>query len=198
MKRALMILVAASLLAAVASAQSKTASATTDKPKAAGDGATYIIGPTDVMSITVWKEPALSATLPVRPDGMISMPLLNDVQAAGFTPMKLAETIALKLKQFIQDPQVSIVMTEVNSQRVYLLGEVAKPGPVTLSSGLTVLQVISSAGGLSPFANSKKIYVLRNEAGGVQRKIAFNYKQAVKGDINQNLFLQAGDTIVVP
>jgi polysaccharide export outer membrane protein len=102
------------------------------------------------------------------------------------------------LKQFIQDPQVSIVMTEVNSQRVYLLGEVAKPGPVTLSSGLTVLQVISSAGGLSPFANSKKIYVLRNEAGGVQRKIAFNYKQAVKGDINQNLFLQAGDTIVVP
>ncbi len=197
MKRVLMIPVAAILLVAAATAQSKTGGAATEKPKAAADAATYVIGPTDVLSITVWKEPSLSSTLPVRPDGMISMPLLNDVQAAGFTPMKLADSIASKLKKFIQDPQVSIVMTEVNSQRVYLLGEVAKPGPVPLISGLTVLQVISSVGGLSQFANSKKIYVLRNE-DGVQRKIAFNYKQALKGEINQNISLQAGDTIVVP
>lgn len=197
MKRVLMMAVAAILLVAAATAQFNTAGATTEKPKAAADAATYVIGPADVLSITVWKEPSLSSTLPVRPDGMISMPLLNDVQAAGFTPMKLAESITSKLKKFIQDPQVSIVMTEVNSKRVYLLGEVGKPGPVPLISGMTVLQVISSAGGLSQFANSKKIYVLRNE-NGVQRKIAFNYKQALKGEINQNISLQAGDTVVVP
>ncbi len=195
MKQVLMIPVAAILLVVSATAQYKTAAI--EKPKVAADAATYLIGPTDVLSITVWKEPSLSATLPVRPDGMISMPLLNDVQAAGLTPMKLAETITTKLKKFIQDPQVSIVMTEVNSQRVYLLGEVGKPGPVPLISGLTVLQAISSAGGLSQFANSKKIYVLRNEAGA-QRKIAFNYKQALKGESTPNVSLQAGDTIVVP
>lgn len=199
MKRALMIPVAALLLlASVLAQQTKDGITTAEKPKAVADATTYVICPNDVLSITVWKEPSLSsATLPVRPDGMISMPLLNDVHAAGFTPMKLADTIQTKLKEFIRNPQVSIVMTEVNSQRVYLLGEVAKPGPVPLISGLTVLQAISTAGGLSQFANSKKIYVLRNEAGE-QRKIAFNYKQALKGESNQNVSLRAGDTIVVP
>ena len=199
MKRVLMIPVMALLLLASVSAQQKKDEVTAaEKSKAVADVATYIIRPTDILSITVWKEPSLSsATVPVRPDGMISMPLLNDVQAAGLTPMKLAETIAAELKKFIHDPQVSIVMTEVNSQRVYLLGEVAKPGPVPLIADLTVLQAISSAGGLSQFANSKKIYVLRNEAGK-QHKIAFNYKQALKGESNQNISLQAGDTIVVP
>jgi polysaccharide export outer membrane protein len=128
---------------------------------------------------------------------MISMPLLNDVQAAGSTPMKLAETITEKLTTFIRDPQVSIVMTEVNSQRVYLLGEVAKPGPIPLLPDLTVLQAISTAGGLSQFADAKKIYVLRTEAGA-QRKIAFNYKKALKGESSQNISLRASDTIVVP
>jgi len=199
MKRVLMIPVMALLLLASVSAQQKKDGVTVaEKSKVVADVATYIIRPTDILSITVWKEPSLSsATVPVRPDGMISMPLLNDVQAAGLTPMKLAETIAAELKKFIHDPQVSIVMTEVNSQRVYLLGEVAKPGPVPLIADLTVLQAISSAGGLSQFANSKKIYVLRNEAGK-QHKIAFNYKQALKGESNQNISLQAGDTIVVP
>jgi polysaccharide export outer membrane protein len=195
MKR-VMILAAVILLVGAATAQYKTGGAATEKPRAMADAATYVIGPTDVLLVTVWKEPSLSATLPVRPDGMISMPLLNDVRAAGFTPMKLAETITSKLKEFVQDPQVSIVITEVNSQRVYMVGEIAKPGPVSLISGLTVLQAISSAGGLSQFANSKKIYVLRSEAGA-QRKIAFNYKQALKGN-NQNISLQAGDTIVIP
>jgi polysaccharide export outer membrane protein len=186
------------LLASVSAQQKKDGVTVAEKSKVVADVATYIIRPTDILSITVWKEPSLSsATVPVRPDGMISMPLLNDVQAAGLTPMKLAETIAAELKKFIHDPQVSIVMTEVNSQRVYLLGEVAKPGPVPLIADLTVLQAISSAGGLSQFANSKKIYVLRNEAGK-QHKIAFNYKQALKGESNQNISLQAGDTIVVP
>jgi polysaccharide export outer membrane protein len=186
------------LLASVSAQQKKDGVTVAEKSKVVADVATYIIRPTYILSITVWKEPSLSsATVPVRPDGMISMPLLNDVQAAGLTPMKLAETIAAELKKFIHDPQVSIVMTEVNSQRVYLLGEVAKPGPVPLIADLTVLQAISSAGGLSQFANSKKIYVLRNEAGK-QHKIAFNYKQALKGESNQNISLQAGDTIVVP
>ena len=199
MRRVLMISVAAILLVAAVSAQQKNGDAAAEKPKAAvaADVARYVIRPNDVLSITVWKEPSLSATLPVRPDGMISMPLLNDVQAAGSTPMKLAETIAEKLTTFIRDPQVSIVMTEVNSQRVYLLGEVAKPGPVPLLPDLTVLQAISTAGGLSQFADAKKIYVLRTEAGA-QRKIAFNYKQALKGESSQNISLRAGDTIVVP
>lgn len=196
MNRILVILTTTILFISGASAQQKPSPAP-EEPKAVASSASYVIGPTDVLAITVWKEPSLSATLPVRPDGMISMPLLNDVQAAGSTPMKLAETIASKLKKFIQDPQVSIVMTEVNSQRVYLLGEIAKPGAVQLISGLTVLQAISSAGGLSQFANSKKIYVLRNESG-TQRKIAFNYKEALKGESSQNVTLQAGDTIVVP
>jgi polysaccharide export outer membrane protein len=161
------------------------------------DPSTYVIGREDVIEISVWKEADLSASLPVRPDGNISMPLLHDVPAAGFTPMQLAADIGERLKKFIQDPQVSVVVKAVNSQRVFLLGEVAHPGSVNLTAGMTVLQALSSAGGLTQFANSKRIYVLRNEQG-VQSKIAFRYKDALKGVEGQNLVVKAGDTIVVP
>jgi polysaccharide biosynthesis/export protein len=157
----------------------------------------YLIGASDVLDITVWKEPAFSETIPVRPDGMVSMTLLGDLQAAGLTPMQLTAVVTQKLKQYIQNPRVSVVVTAVNSQRIYLLGEVAHAGPVPLTPGMTALQAISSAGGLTQFANGKKIYILRNE-DGKQKKIALNYKDALKGDLRQNLVLKSGDTIVVP
>ena len=158
---------------------------------------TYVIGPQDVVSVSVWKESDLSGSLPVRPDGKISMPLLHDVQAAGFTPMELAGDIAAKLKKFVQDPQVSVVVTAINSQRIFILGEVGHPGPLPLNAGMTALQAIATAGGVTQFANQKKIYILRSD-NGAQQKLPFNYKQAIKGDERQNIALKSGDTIVVP
>lgn len=161
------------------------------------NAAHYIIGPEDTLQITVWKEPTLSGTFPVRPDGMISLVLVGDLPAAGRTPMQLGDDITLKLKKYLQEPSVSVVVLAVNSQRIYLMGEVGHVGPIPLAAGMSPLQAIAAAGGLSPFANSKKIYILRGEAGK-QQKIPFNYKQALKGDNAQTVKLQPGDTIVVP
>jgi polysaccharide export outer membrane protein len=156
----------------------------------------YIIGPEDSLEITVWKEPTLSSTVPVRPDGMISMALVGDLPAAGLTPMALAADISMKLKKYIQDPVVNIVVMGVNSQRIFLVGEVAKVGPSMLTPGMTILQAIVTSGGLTQYANSKRIYILRRVAGKDQ-KLPFNYKQALKGE-NQGIALLPGDTIVVP
>ena len=158
---------------------------------------TYVIGPSDVLSITVWKEPTLSSSLLVRPDGMISLPLLGDVLATGLTPLQLADQIASKLKKFVQDPNVSVVVSQIHSKIVYLLGEVGKKGPIEMTPGMTVLEAIGSAGGLTDYANAKKIYILRNE-GGKNEKIPVRYKQALKGDRSLDLVLKSGDTIVVP
>ena len=157
----------------------------------------YVIGPSDVLTITVWKETALSGNMLVRPDGMISLALLGDVQAAGLTPLQLADQIASKLKKYIQEPNVSVVISQIHSKVVYLLGEVVKKGPVEMTPGMTLLSAIASGGGLTDFANSKKMYILRNEAGA-QIKIPVNYKQALKGDPSVNVVLKSGDTIVVP
>jgi polysaccharide export outer membrane protein len=158
----------------------------------------YVIGPQDVLDIDVWKEAELTRSVPVRPDGKISLPLLNDVQAAGLTPTQLSEEITMELKKFITDPQVTVIVTQINSQRVYILGEMTRPGAYPLLPGMTVLQALSSAGGFTPFANMKKIYVLRNE-GGKQEKFPFNYKDVVKGkNAGENIVLKAGDQIVVP
>jgi len=162
------------------------------------DNARYIIGSEDTLQITVWKEPSISGTIPVRPDGMISLVLAGDLPAAGKTPMQLADEIAVKLKKYIQDPNVSVVVMAVNSQRIFIIGEVGHVGPLAMTPGMTPLQAIAAAGGLSPYANSKKIYILRGEPGK-QDKIPFNYKQALKGDNTaQNVSLKPGDTIVVP
>src|SRR5271169_3376964 len=158
---------------------------------------TYVIGASDTLTVTVWKEPALSGSLLVRPDGMISMPLLGDIQATGLTPLQLAGLIEEKLKKFIQDPNVSVVLTQIHSKVIYLLGEVAKKGPVEMTPGMTLLEAISSAGGLTDFANAKKIYILRKESG-TQQKIPVHYKEALKGDNALNVPLKTGDTIVVP
>jgi len=160
-------------------------------------GPSYVIGPEDVLHIAVWKENDLTATLPVRPDGMISLPLLNDVQASGMTPMQLAAALTEKLKKYIADPRVTVVVTQINSKRIYLVGEVTKTGSMAMLPNMTVLQALSSAG-LTTFANTKKIYVLRME-NGKQQKLPVDYRKLVKGeDIDKNYVLQPGDTIVVP
>jgi len=158
----------------------------------------YVIGAQDVLDINVWKEPELTRAVPVRPDGKISLPLLNDVQAAGLTPTRLAAQITESLKKFLANPQVTVIVTSINSQRVYILGEVARPGAYPMLPGMTVLQGLSSAGGFTLYANSKKIYVLRTE-NGKQEKHPFNYKEVLAGrNEDQNIILKAGDTIVVP
>jgi len=161
------------------------------------DPSTYIIGAEDVLQITVWKEPTLSGAIPVRPDGNISLVLAGDMPAAGKTPMQLASEITAKLKKYVQDPNVSVVVTGVNSQRIFMVGEVGHVGPVALTAGMSPLQAIAAAGGLTPFANSKRIYILRGEQGK-QQKIPFNYKEALKGESRQTITLLPGDTIVVP
>ncbi|HVO63698.1 MAG TPA: polysaccharide biosynthesis/export family protein [Terriglobales bacterium] len=161
----------------------------------AANNSTYVIGPEDTLHIAVWKEPDLTATLPVRSDGKISMPLLNDVQAAGLTPMQLGDSITEKLKKYVTDPRVTVVVTGMNSQRIYVLGEVLHSGAMTLTPNMTVLQALATAG-FTQFANTKGIYVLRND-NGKQNKIPVNYKQLIKGNA-QNVSLKPGDTIVVP
>jgi polysaccharide export outer membrane protein len=160
------------------------------------DATRYIIGPEDSLQVTVWKEPTLSGNFPVRPDGMISLVLVGDLPAAGLTPMTLSNDITQRLRKYIQDPVVTVAVLGVNSQRIFLVGEVGKVGPIMLTPGMTPLQAIVSAGGLSQFANSKRIYILRMVAGK-QQKIPFNYKQALKGE-NTGMTLLPGDTIVVP
>ncbi len=160
------------------------------------DANRYVIGPEDSLQITVWKEPTLSGTIPVRPDGMISLVLVGDIPAAGMTPTALSTDISQRLKKYIQDPVVTVVVLGVNSQRVFLVGEVGKVGPVVMTPGMTPLQAIVTGGGLTQFASSKRIYILRTTAGK-QQKIPFNYKQALKGE-NSGVSLLPGDTIVVP
>jgi polysaccharide export outer membrane protein len=158
--------------------------------------ASYRIGPQDVVRVDVWKETEISRSVPVRPDGKISLPLLNDVQAAGLTAMQLADSITEGLKKFINSPQVTVTVTEINSRRVYVTGEVTRPGAYPLLPNMTALQALTSGGGFTQFANLKKIYVLRNE-NGKQVKHPFNYKDVVNGRAD-DFPLQPGDTIVVP
>ena len=182
---------------AASSASDKTA---TDKATAAfisQAGPEYVIGPEDVLHIAVWKENDLTTTLPVRPDGKISLPLLDDVQAAGLTPKRLADSVTEKLRKYIADPRVTVVVTAINSKRIYLVGEVLHAGATPMLPNMTVLQALSSAG-LNQFANTKRIYVLRT-VNGKQQKLPVNYRKLVKGEeIEQNYILQPGDTIVVP
>jgi polysaccharide export outer membrane protein len=178
-------------------ASSPTPEATTSAPSVNPTGSEYVIGPDDVLHIAVWKEADLTATLPVRPDGKISLPLLNDVPAAGLTPMQLASSLTEKLKKYLADPRVTVVVTQINSKRIYMVGEVAKTGPMPMLPNMTVLQALSTAG-LTQFAHTKKIYVMRNE-NGKEVKMPVNYDRLVKGkDMDRNYALRPGDTIVVP
>ena len=175
-----------------------TTTLTAAPQKAATEDPNYVIGAQDVLDISVWKEPELTRSVPVRPDGKISMPLLNDVQASGLTPLQLAAAITTGLKKFVTDPQVTVIVTAINSQRIYILGEVTRAGAYPLLPNMTVLQALSSGGGFTQFAKITKIYVLRVE-NGKQEKHPFNYKEVIAGKAaDQNIFVKAGDTIVVP
>jgi polysaccharide export outer membrane protein len=189
-------------LAVAAQAQKNTKEGAADANDAAQQKASqdpnYVIGGQDVLDISVWKEPDLTRQVPVRPDGKISLPLLNDVQAAGLTPSDLAARITDSLKKFVTNPQVTVIVSAINSQRVYILGEVSRAGAYPMLPQMTVLQALSSAGGFTQFANPKKIYVMRTSSGK-QEKFPFNYNDVIKGkQSDENIVLKAGDTIVIP
>jgi polysaccharide export outer membrane protein len=161
--------------------------------------ADYVIGSSDVLAITVWKEPEISRSIPVRPDGRISLPLVGEIQAAGRTPLQLEEEISTKLKAYITNPDVNVIVQQINSEKFNVLGRVTKPGSYPLAGTTTVLDAIATAGGFQDFAKQKGVYILRTAPGGGQTRLAFNYKDVVKGKhTEQNIKLQPGDTVVVP
>lgn len=187
-----------------AARQSASAAGTPSAPAAgvAGQSAqtdpSYVIGAQDVLDISVWKDQELTRTVPVRPDGKISLPLLNDIQAAGLTPNDLKNQITESLKKFMTDPIVTVIVSQINSQRVYVTGEVAHAGAMPLLPQMTILQALSSSGGFTQFANVKKIYMFRM-VNGKQVNFPFNYKDVIHGkNTNENVVLKPGDTIVVP
>lgn len=155
----------------------------------------YRIGPEDVLQISVWKNEALTKLVPVRPDGMISLPLLNDVQAAGFTALELRETLAHKLAAYMPNPEVSVIVSDIRSFKVSVLGEVAKPGRYELKSWATVLDVLAMAGGFTQYASRSRIVILQPNGKGMKR-IPFNYNR-VAGE-QENFYLRNGDIILVP
>ena len=159
----------------------------------------YVIGPSDVLAINVWKDAELSRTMPVRPDGKISLPLIGEIQASGFTAAQLQERIGKKLQVYIAHPEVNIIVQEIKSRSFNVVGKVAKPGSFDLAKPTTVLDAIALAGGFQDFAKLTKIYVLRRMSDGSQKMLPFNYKRVILGRaLDQNVELQPGDTVVVP
>ena len=160
--------------------------------------ANYVIGPQDVLSVVFWREKEMSADVVVRPDGKISLPLLNDVAAAGLSPEALRNAIAKAATKYMEDPSVTVVIKEINSRNVYVTGQVAKAGTYRLGNDMTVLQAISVAGGLLEYADASNIVVLRKE-NGKDRSIKFNYKDVIRGkNLEQNIVLLPNDTVIVP
>jgi polysaccharide biosynthesis/export protein len=157
----------------------------------------YVIGPEDILFVTVWKNDTLSRQVPVRPDGKISLPLLHDVHAAGLTAMQLRDKVAFALAEFVPNPEVSVIVTDVRSFRVSILGEVNRPGVLQLRSDTSMLEALAMAGGFRDFASPSKITVFRKDSYGNTHKLRFNYNRAVRGD-EDNLALKTGDVIVVP
>lgn len=161
--------------------------------------AAYKIGSSDVLAITVWKEPEVSRSIPVRPDGKISLPLVGELQAAGRTPLQLERDISEKLKAYITNPDVNVMVQQINSEKFNVLGRVAHSGSYPLSTDTTVLDAIATAGGFLDFAKETGVYVLRSTPGSGQKRLAFNYKDVIKGKHpEQNIKLEPGDTVVVP
>ncbi len=160
---------------------------------------TFVIGVDDLLAVNVWKEPDVTRSVPVRSDGMISLPLVGELQAAGQTPHQLELAITEKLKNYISEPEVTVIVQEIRSQKFNILGQVQKPGSYPLVNSTTVLDAIAIAGGFRDFAKKKNIYVLRQNAGGGESKLSFNYAEVIKGkNTAQNIRLQPRDTIVIP
>jgi polysaccharide biosynthesis/export protein len=162
------------------------------------DSTNYIIGSEDVLYIHVWKEEHLSRTVPVRIDGKISLPLVDEIQAAGLTPLQLKELLMQRLKEFVDIPNISVIVMEANSFKVYISGQVKNPGVYRLRSETSLLQIIPMAGGFTEWANQKKILIIR-KGNGKEKRITVNYKKIVKGDDpSSNIILKSGDTIIIP
>jgi polysaccharide export outer membrane protein len=181
-------------------AQSRSGGAgSTNEPAAAravDPPAGFVIGPEDVLSIVFWRDKEMSTQVTVRPDGKISVPLLNEVQAAGLTPADLRARLAAESKRFFENPNVTVVVNQINSRKAFITGQIVKPGPYALTAPTTVLQLISMAGGLKDFADSKNIMIIRHENGRTLR-YGFNYKD-IGRNLRQDIELKPGDTIVVP
>ena len=173
-------------------------------PSDAGSGnkahdASYTIGNDDVLAITVWKEPELTKSVPVRSDGKISLPLVGEMQATGKTPVQLEQDITEKLKNFITLPEVTVIVQQVNSRKYNVLGEVGKPGSYPLTATTTIMDAIATAGGFKDFAKKSGVYILRKTADGQESRLKFNYKEFIKGkDVAQNIRIEPNDTIIVP
>jgi len=160
---------------------------------------TFVIGTDDKLNINVWKDPELTKTVQVRPDGKISMPLIGELQAAGRTPLQLEQTITDELKTYMAQPDVTVIVEQINSQKFNILGRVSKPGSYPLTTTTTVLDAIAVAGGFLDFAKEKGVYILRDKPGGGETRLHFNYKDVIKGKhTEENIRLIPGDTIVVP
>ena len=157
---------------------------------------TYIIGVEDELQISVWREPELSTVVVVRPDGMITLPLINDVKAVGLKTEELQNVLMDKLKSFVNEPQVTVIVRGIHSRKVYLVGEVGHQGTFSLNGDMTALELLAAAGGVGPFAKADSIYILR-EQNGKKIRIPFHYKKAVAGK-SENVTLQPGDLVVVP
>jgi polysaccharide export outer membrane protein len=176
---------------------------TAAKPGTDGGGITppsdYVIGADDQLRIVFWRDESLSGDVVVRPDGKISLTLLNDVQAAGLTPNQLREALTQAAARYVTDPSVTVIVKAINSRRVYVTGQVNKPGPYLLNDNMTVLQMLAVAGGLQEWADADHILVMRTDATGQTKSYKFNYKDVRKGKgLQQNIPLKPGDTIVVP
>jgi polysaccharide export outer membrane protein len=188
---------AVALFAQIAGTNSGAAPATVQSSKP--HDAAYVIGASDLLSINVWKEKEISGIVPVRSDGKISLPLVGEIQASGRTPLQLEEEITSKLKTYISDPEVTVMVQESKSQKYNILGMVSKPGSYPLVTKTTVLDAIAEAGGFRDFAKKKSIYILRKDVLGQQQRIPFNYKDVISGkNPQENVQLQPDDTIVVP
>ena len=175
--------------------QTPPVSATVLPPETSPD---YVVGPGDVLAILVWRQADMSAEVVVRPDGKISVPLLSDIDVNGLTPLQVQEKITKEAEKFVQDPNVSVMVKQINSRRVFITGQVAKPGPYPLLGTMNVLQLISTAGGLMEYADESKILIMRTE-GGKTLTIPFNYTEIVnKKNLKQNIDLKPNDTVIVP
>lgn len=192
MKRALITVVMMTLCMVAALAQKQSAGPATDHEE-------FVIGTGDVLAISVWKEPDISRVVPVRSDGRISLPLVGELVAGGRTPRQLEAEIAAKLKDFVSNPEVTVVVQEIKSQNFNVLGMVSHPGSFPLTKPMTVIDAIAAAGGFRDFAKQKDIYVLRRDPAGKQVRLSCNYKDVIKGlHPEQNVELQSNDTVVVP
>ena len=197
----IVLMISASVMAQSDAAAPTTPPAATQAPekdKGHSDDA-YMIGANDVLTVNVWKEPDISRSVPVRSDGKISLPLAGELQASGQTPRQLEQEITKRLQSYISDPEVTVIVTESKSQKINILGMVARPGTYLLSGSTTVLDAIAMTGGFKDFAKQKAIYILRSNADGTQKRFPFNYKEVIKGkSLEQNIRLLPGDTVVVP